>query len=162
MSKLLKGTAGLLPMPFGLGLIAGGITVSASSAVGLIADDDSYALVRALETGLGFASIIIGLALFRLRPLDRRATRAGAMSMFVASWVAFNTVAIASFLLSGELGSFTEVIFEAVSASTTTGFTTVADPQELSFALRFLRVACLLYTSPSPRDLSTSRMPSSA
>ena len=24
------------------------------------------------------------------------------------------------------------------------------------------RVACLLYTSPSPRDLSTSRMPSSA
>lgn len=141
MSKLLKGTAGLLPMPFGLGLIAGGITVSASSAVGLIADDDSYALVRALETGLGFASIIIGLALFRFRPLDRRATRAGAMSMFVASWVAFNTVAIASFLLSGELGSFTEVIFEAVSASTTTGFTTVADPQELSFALRFLRVA---------------------
>ena len=25
-----------------------------------------------------------------------------------------------------------------------------------------IRVACLLYTSPSPRDLSTSRMPSSA
>ena len=25
-----------------------------------------------------------------------------------------------------------------------------------------LRTACLLYTSPSPRDLSTSRMPSSA
>ena len=26
----------------------------------------------------------------------------------------------------------------------------------------FLYMACLLYTSPSPRDLSTSRMPSSA
>ena len=25
-----------------------------------------------------------------------------------------------------------------------------------------VRVTCLLYTSPSPRDLSTSRMPSSA
>ena len=25
-----------------------------------------------------------------------------------------------------------------------------------------LRISCLLYTSPSPRDLSTSRMPSSA
>ena len=25
-----------------------------------------------------------------------------------------------------------------------------------------VQVACLLYTSPSPRDLSTSRMPSSA
>ena len=27
---------------------------------------------------------------------------------------------------------------------------------------RFVSVTCLLYTSPSPRDLSTSRMPSSA
>ena len=36
--------------------------------------------------------------------------------------------------------------------------TVVADlPQELVRAL-----GCLLYTSPSPRDLSTSRMPSSA
>ena len=26
----------------------------------------------------------------------------------------------------------------------------------------FLSICCLLYTSPSPRDLSTSRMPSSA
>ncbi len=31
------------------------------------------------------------------------------------------------------------------------------------FGAKFLvRGACLLYTSPSPRDLSTSRMPSSA
>ena len=29
-------------------------------------------------------------------------------------------------------------------------------------ALACLRNTCLLYTSPSPRDLSTSRMPSSA
>ena len=29
-------------------------------------------------------------------------------------------------------------------------------------APEFLRMICLLYTSPSPRDLSTSRMPSSA
>ena len=28
--------------------------------------------------------------------------------------------------------------------------------------IRARRVTCLLYTSPSPRDLSTSRMPSSA
>ena len=27
---------------------------------------------------------------------------------------------------------------------------------------KFLKSLCLLYTSPSPRDLSTSRMPSSA
>ena len=40
---------------------------------------------------------------------------------------------------------------------------------ELSLLIKFLRrkkkqylIVCLLYTSPSPRDLSTSRMPSSA
>ena len=34
---------------------------------------------------------------------------------------------------------------------------------EMSWALHeFNRTTCLLYTSPSPRDLSTSRMPSSA
>ena len=33
---------------------------------------------------------------------------------------------------------------------------------EKSFVLRVMHECCLLYTSPSPRDLSTSRMPSSA
>ena len=31
-----------------------------------------------------------------------------------------------------------------------------------AFALAAMDMSCLLYTSPSPRDLSTSRMPSSA
>ena len=34
-----------------------------------------------------------------------------------------------------------------------------SEPEELSLAIDSI---CLLYTSPSPRDLSTSRMPSSA
>ena len=34
--------------------------------------------------------------------------------------------------------------------------------RELESALRIEYETCLLYTSPSPRDLSTSRMPSSA
>ena len=33
---------------------------------------------------------------------------------------------------------------------------------EVLFYLRAMYTGCLLYTSPSPRDLSTSRMPSSA
>lgn len=63
------------------------------------------------------------------------------MSMFVAGWVSFTVVTIASFILSGELDSTVDAVFEAVSASTTTGFTTVENPQELSYALRFLRSA---------------------
>ena len=34
--------------------------------------------------------------------------------------------------------------------------------QSLDFLKRNLKIACLLYTSPSPRDRSLSRMPSSA
>ena len=33
---------------------------------------------------------------------------------------------------------------------------------QLKPKLRYFKIFCLLYTSPSPRDLSTSRMPSSA
>ena len=39
--------------------------------------------------------------------------------------------------------------------------TWVRDTQVLSYDEGLLTI-CLLYTSPSPRDLSTSRMPSSA
>ena len=39
---------------------------------------------------------------------------------------------------------------------------TYAKLQESFSNIAFLRYVCLLYTSPSPRDLSTSRMPSSA
>ena len=38
----------------------------------------------------------------------------------------------------------------------------VADKKVLDNAVADLTKICLLYTSPSPRDLSTSRMPSSA
>ena len=46
--------------------------------------------------------------------------------------------------------------FESGSRSAAFGGTTTIMP----FAIQFK--GCLLYTSPSPRDLSTSRMPSSA
>ena len=45
--------------------------------------------------------------------------------------------------------------------STVDGATVHTDPAAASRLLSLYR-ACLLYTSPSPQDLSTSRMPSSA
>ena len=41
-------------------------------------------------------------------------------------------------------------------------FTNAVSPTPLQIAGFALGEDCLLYTSPSPRDLSTSRMPSSA
>ena len=57
-------------------------------------------------------------------------------------------------------GVFAMSAITALTAQNTTGVTAIFDttPQFLAQQLD----ACLLYTSPSPRDLSTSRMPSSA
>ena len=42
------------------------------------------------------------------------------------------------------------------------GYRVTAVPQAGAARKMLQTMACLLYTSPSPRDLSTSRMPSSA
>lgn len=134
------GTTHVMPLPFGIGLGTGGVCVTLSAAVGLLADGDTFGQARIAELILGFGSILVGFSLARLQS-DQAITRAAAMSMFVAGWVGMNAVAIAAFWLSGELGSPLDAVFEAVSASTTTGFTTVEDPAQLSYSLRFLRVA---------------------
>jgi len=63
---------------------------------------------------------------------------------------------------SGSCGSgsnpYTTVQIQAGAAGTTT----VVQINQLSMATCTRLMICLLYTSPSPRDLSTSRMPSSA
>ena len=38
----------------------------------------------------------------------------------------------------------------------------IAVTEKRCYTVEDLQIICLLYTSPSPRDLSTSRMPSSA
>ena len=42
------------------------------------------------------------------------------------------------------------------------GLTKVEVSNSAFMNIRYINAICLLYTSPSPRDLSTSRMPSSA
>ena len=78
-----------------------------------------------------------------------------------------NALAIA--ILFGTGGGFGIVLAGAVLPLMLDAYGTSAWPKGWVFiglaALSFLPLslwACLLYTSPSPRDLSTSRMPSSA
>ena len=81
--------------------------------------------------------------------------------------------------------SFTDAIFESTSGITTTGATVINNLEATSHGiliwrallqwlggvgiivmalavLPMLSIGCLLYTSPSPRDRTRSRMPSSA
>lgn len=135
-----EGTTHVLPLPFGIGMVAGGTCVTLAAAIGLIAGDEASASARVAELVLGVSSMIIGLAITRLQA-KVNISRTAAMSMFVAGWLAMTTVAIAAFWLSGEFDTPLDTVFEAVSASTTTGFTTVADPAELSLSLLFLRAS---------------------
>jgi len=134
------GTTHVLPLPFGTGMVAGGTCVTTAAIVGLVADGDAFAGARVAELLLGVSSMIVGLAITRLQA-SVKVSRTAAMSMFVAGWTAMTAVAIAAFWLSGELDTPLDAVFEAVSASTTTGFTTVADPAKLSRSLLFLRAS---------------------
>ena len=62
---------------------------------------------------------------------------------------------------SGEVNSLwlTEALQEAGASAEDAGWDA---PRRLRCWRSSMRTICLLYTSPSPRDLSTSRMPSSA
>ena len=64
---------------------------------------------------------------------------------------------------SGSLMSrFTYDVTQIKEASTNAVSTLVRDSLSVIGLLGWMFYICLLYTSPSPRDLSTSRMPSSA
>lgn len=138
-TKTRGGTLIHLPLPIGVGLAAGGACALAAGIVGLILDPDRFSFDRVSELVLGLASLAIGATLARSRPLGRP-SRAKAMAMFVAGWVAMTFVAVVVFLVAGEVNTPLEAVFEAVSASTTTGFTSVSDPSQLSHSFRFLRV----------------------
>ena len=56
----------------------------------------------------------------------------------------------------------TDRIIEIATLVTDADLNILAEGPVLAISQSEQRLACLLYTSPSPRDLSTSRMPSSA
>ena len=138
-SKTRNGTVAFLPLPVGVGLAAGGACALAAGIVGLILDPDRFNFDRVSELVLGLTAMAIGTTLSRSQPATQ-VSRARAMAMFVAGWTAMTSVAVLVFLVAGEVDSPVDALFEAVSASTTTGFTSVTDPAQLSHSFRFLRV----------------------
>ena len=69
-------------------------------------------------------------------------------------------------LLHGPPGTGKTLIAKAVASETQAHFTSINGPEIISKyygeSEKQLREICLLYTSPSPRDATLSRMPSSA
>jgi trk system potassium uptake protein TrkH len=134
------GTIHVLPRPFGIGMALGGVASVAASFVGLLLDRSVALDEMVVLFVVGAVCVVGGLALGRVQSASSRITAPMAMSMLVAGWSGATLVALLAFALSGEFESIPSAFFEAVSATTTTGFTTVVDPQELTHAMRFLRV----------------------
>ena len=75
-------------------------------------------------------------------------------------------LALIDIILENECSSCKEIYYKAVRMDEKIGIATVYRMinmlEEIGAISRRNMYNCLLYTSPSPRDLSTSRMPSSA
>ena len=122
---------------------------------------------------------IVGAVLwFPVRHQKRELRLREGFLVVVLFWTVLGLSGSAPLMFSDELQiSFVDAVFESVSALTTTGATVIVGlddlPKSILFYRQFLQwlggmgiivlaVACLLYTSPSPRDGLLSRMPSSA
>ncbi|MGI9606625.1 MAG: potassium transporter TrkG [Acidimicrobiales bacterium] len=132
-------TLGVIPAPLAVGLAMGGLAVLVSTLTGLILDDADNRGPVALMLLVGLASLGLAAVSWRFQR-QGRVTSVMAMSMLVAAWFGVTIVGHAAFFVSGEFASFVDGMFEAVSATTTTGFTTIPDPQELTHTTRLLRV----------------------
>lgn len=135
---LLRGTIGGAPLAASFGFFLAGIAVTASSIIGLVLGDD-LDVGHASTILVGLAAMAAGGITARL-PLPDRISRPMAMAMFVIGWLALASTAWIAMLLSAEYDGALNAMFESVSAATTTGFTTIEDPQTLSVTGRLLRV----------------------
>ena len=90
-----------------------------------------------------------------LLPRLRRNQQASSRMVWTGLWLIMLGL-VKKNMISDYIGQFTTWVFDA--PQTFSGFENLAAMLGYPVQIYF----CLLYTSPSPRDLSTSRMPSSA
>ena len=148
-----------------------GLGATASAAIGAAAAAASVSLITAATVAAGNAAVNDGNlsdvldAIFdtitssdTLRSAAISAVTAGAIAAIDAEFFQATQVA-------GADGATSGIVTQATDSA---GQVTSSFAQSLSgqvfyqAAVNSAVTACLLYTSPSPRDLSTSRMPSSA
>lgn len=98
-----------------------------------------YSVLLSFAATIGIA-LAIGFSLtLTNRRGDRRIFARGGLVSVALSWVALSLIGALPFVISGEIPSYVDALFETVSGFTTTGASILPDPAVLSRGLLFWR-----------------------
>ncbi|MBR2405697.1 MAG: TrkH family potassium uptake protein [Clostridia bacterium] len=122
VGQIIKIEAALLVLPLLVSLYYG-------EASGVMA----FAVTAAVALVIGFA-----LTLTNKRG-DRRIFARGGLVSVALSWIALSVIGALPFVISGEIPSYVDALFETVSGFTTTGASILSDPAMLSRGMLFWR-----------------------
>ena len=122
-------------------------------------------LVAFLPVGAG---VFVGGWLLSLKQPNNKQLNAKEGFIIVAlSWILIALVTAVSYKITGEIGSFIDCFFEAVSGYTTTGASVVSDVEGLSYSVNALRLfthwvggmgILVLVLAIAPKDLNATSM----
>jgi trk system potassium uptake protein TrkH len=82
---------------------------------------------------------VVGLAVWRLVPAPGTLSTADGFVVVGLAWIAMTLFGTLPYVFTGEIGSFTDSVFETAAGFSTTGSSVVADPAALSHGILFWR-----------------------
>lgn len=102
------------------------------------------AVIYRERSGLAFlpviaCSIVLGLLLRWKKPANTVFYMREGCIMTALSWIMISIVGCLPFVISGEISSFTDALFETISGFTTTGASILSDVEALSYCMLFWR-----------------------
>lgn len=95
--------------------------------------------VAAFAVTVAIALCIGSLLTLTTKRGDRRIFARGGLVSVALSWVALSLIGAAPFVITGEIPSYVDALFEVISGFTTTGASILSDPAVLSRGLLFWR-----------------------
>lgn len=122
VGQIIKIEAALLVLPLLVSLYYGDLV-----GVG------SFAAAAAVALVIGFALTVTN------RRGDRRIFARGGLVSVALSWVSLSLIGALPFVISGQIPSYVDALFETVSGFTTTGASILTDPETLSRGMLFWR-----------------------
>lgn len=84
-------------------------------------------------------SALIGRLLWRIKPQNRELFARDGFAIVALSWIVLSLVGAVPFVISGDIPSYVDAVFETVSGFTTTGSTILTNVEALGYGCQFWR-----------------------